>query len=376
MTETFLQNYGWVLISLLGGLVVALMFVMGANLHLGNYRLDAIRKKAVLKATGRRWIYALAALLVFGGAVYLAFPLFFRVFFVGARRLWELVLLTFVLQLIAYAVCNRNEKLLGSTFFCIVLMINGLLAPLLVGTAIGTFFLGAGFSVDWAVSPAAVHWASSGHGLELLGQPLALLLGLIHVCLSYLLGALYVIRVVDDHAVRKQLRRAVHIASVPLLVLSILWVILLLLHPGFSVNADGVVSMERYKYLLTVLHYRPVQVVFIVGALIFAQGLFVGVIKKSRRKGFWVTAGGTVVVVMGIFALAGFNGTSFFPSPDSLQSSLTVRNSAASPDTLQLLSWLSPLIPVDLVVLGYFWHRQGHKKKISIRGLLREPNKS
>lgn len=376
MTETFLQNYGWVLISLLGGLVVALMFVMGANLHLGNYRLDAIRKKAVLKATGRRWIYALAALVVFGGAVYFAFPLFFRVFFVGARRLWELVLLTFVLQLIAYAICNRNEKLLGSTFFCIVLMINGLLAPLLVGTAIGTFFLGAGFSVDWTVSPAAVHWASSGHGLELLGKPLALLLGVIHVCLSYLLGALYVIRVVDDHAVRKRMRRSVHIASVPLLVLSLLWVILLLLHPGFSVNADGVVSMERYKYLLTVLHYRPVQVVFIVGALIFALGLYFGVIKKSRRKGFWLTAGGTVVVVMGIFALAGFNGTSFFPSPDSLQSSLTVRNSAASPDTLQLLSWLSPLIPVAIVVLGYFWHRKDHKKKITIRGLLREANKS
>lgn len=376
MTETFLQNYGWVLISLLGGLVVALMFVMGANLHLGNYRLDAIRKKAVLKATGRRWIYALAALVVFGGAVYFAFPLFFRVFFVGARRLWELVLLTFVLQLIAYAVCNKNEKLLGSTFFCIVLMINGLLAPLLVGTAIGTFFLGAGFSVDWTVSPAAVHWASSWHGLELLRQPLALLLGVIHVCLSYLLGALYVIRVVDDHAVRKRMRRSVHIASVPLLVLSILWVILLLLHPGFSVNADGVVSMERYKYLLTVLHYRPVQVVFIVGALIFALGLYFGVIKKSRRKGFWLTAGGTVVVVMGIFALAGFNGTSFFPSPDSLQSSVTVRNSAASPDTLQLLSWLSPLIPVAIVVLGYFWHRKDHKKKITIRGLLREANKS
>lgn len=130
MTDIFLQKYGWVVVSLLGGLLVALMFVMGANLHLGNFRLDTLRKRAVLKATSRRWAYALAALVVFAGVIYFTFPLFFRAFFVGARRLWELVLVTFFLQLVAYIICNKNEKLLGSTFFCILLMINGFLAPL------------------------------------------------------------------------------------------------------------------------------------------------------------------------------------------------------------------------------------------------------
>lgn len=371
MTETFLQNYGWVVVSLLGGLLVALMFVMGANLHLGNFRLDALRKRAVLKATGRRWLYAVAALAVFAGVTYFTFPLFFRAFFLGARRLWELVLVTFLLQLVAYLLCDRNEKLLGSTPFCLFLMLIGLLTPLLAGTAIGAFFVGAGFTVDWTASPAAVAWGSPWRGLEMLFQGQAVLLGLIHVCLSYLLGALYVIRVVDDHAVRKQMRRSVHISSVPLLMLSFLWVILLMLKPGFSVDADGVVTQEEYKYLLTVLHYRPVQAVFLVGAALFALGLYFGVFTKSRRKGFWLTAGGTVVVVMGIFGLAGFNGTAFFPSLTDLPSSLTVRNSCAGADTMQLLFWLSPAVPLALIGFGYLWHRTDHRRKITVRGLQR-----
>ena len=372
MTEAFLQNYGWVIVSLLGGLLVALMFVMGANLHLGNFRLDTLRKRAILKATSRRWGYALASLVVFAGVSYVTFPLFFRAFFVGARLLWTLVLAVFVLQLIAYILCEKNDKLLGGTFFCVLLMLIGLLAPLLVGTAIGTFFTGAGFTVDWGASPAAVAWDSSWRGLEMLHQGQAVLLGLIHACLSFILGGLYVIRVVDDHAVRKSMRRSVRIASIPLLALSFLWAILLMLRRGFSVNSDGVVVMEKYKYLLTILHYRPVQLVLILGAVLFGVGLYFGVFTKSRRKGFWLTAGGTVIVVMGIFALAGFNGTAFFPSLTDLQSSLTVLNSAADADTLQLLFWLSPAIPLAIIGFGYLWHREDHKKKITVRRLLHE----
>lgn len=372
MTDIFLQKYGWVVVSLLGGLLVALMFVMGANLHLGNFRLDTLRKRAVLKATSRRWGYALASLVVFAGVSYVTFPLFFRAFFVGARLLWTLVLAVFVLQLIAYILCEKNDKLLGGTFFCVLLMLIGLLAPLLVGTAIGTFFVGAGFTVDWAASPAAVAWDSSWRGLEMLHQGQAVLLGLIHACLSFIIGGLYVIRVVDDHAVRKQMRRSVRIASIPLLVLSFLWAILLMLRRGFAVNAEGVVTMEKFKYLLTLLHYRPVQAVLILGAVLFALGLYFGVFTKSRRKGFWLTAGGTVIVVMGIFALAGFNGTAFFPSLTDLQSSLTVLNSAADADTQQLLFWLSPAIPLAIIGFGYLWHRTDHKKKITVRRLLHE----
>jgi cytochrome d ubiquinol oxidase subunit II len=206
----------------------------------------------------------------------------------------------------------------------------------------------------------------------MLRHPLAVLLGLVHVCLSILLGALYVIRVVDDHAVRKQMRRTVHILSVPLMTLSIVWVVFLMLRVGFSVNSDGVVSMEKYKYLMTVLHYRPVQAMFILGAVLFAGGLYFGVFTKSRRKGFWLTGAGTVFVVMGIFFLAGFNGTAYFPSLTDLQSSLTIQNSSADFGTLELLSWVSPIIPVAVIGLGWLWHRADHKKKITVRRMLRE----
>jgi cytochrome d ubiquinol oxidase subunit II len=138
------------------------------------------------------------------------------------------------------------------------------------------------------------------------------------------------------------------------------------------VNADGVVTTEKFKYLLTLLHYRPVQAVLIAGAALFALGLYFGVFTKSRRKGFWLTAGGTVIAVTGIFGLAGFNGTAIFPSLTDLQSSLTVLNSATDAETLQLLFWLSPAIPLALIGFGYLWHREDHKKKITVRRLLHE----
>ena len=373
MTETFLQNYGWVLVSLLGGLLVALMFVMGANLLLGSVNLDLLRKRAVFKAAGRKCGYAFLSLLAFGITLFLAFPVFFHTVFDSGCRVWMVLVAAFAAQWTSYAICCWTDgKLLGSAGYRILLMVIGFLAPFFLGTTIGTFFTGAEFTVDRSVTPAEGLWNGPWHGLEMLRHPQAVLLGLVHVCLSSLLGALYVIRVVDDHAVRKQMRRTVHILSVPLLVLSVVWVVFLMLRAGFSVNSDGVVSMEQYKYLMTVLHYRPVQVMFILGALLFAGGLYFGVFTKSRRKGFWLTGAGTVFVVMGIFFLAGFNGTAYFPSLTDLQSSLTIQNSSADFGTLELLSWVSPIIPVAVIGLGWLWHRTDHKKKITVRRMLRE----
>ena len=364
MTETFLQHYGWVLVSLLGGLVVTLVFILGANLHLGSFHLGRLQKQAVVKATGRKWIFAFAALVVFGGVVYAAFPLFFRVAFLGASWLWALLLVTFFIQLIAYVICNKSEKLLGSTFFCIILMINGFLAPLLVGTFLGSFFTGAGFTV----SRAAVTWGSPWHGLELLTQPFAVFMGLIVVCLSYILGGLYVIRVVNDHPVRKVMRRSIRNMAVPFLALSIAWFVFLLLRPGFSVDADGIVSMEEYKYFMNFMHHSLEVVQLFLGGLLLLVGLYFGVKRKSHRKGFWFTVAGTLLVVMGLFFLAGFHGTAYYPSVTSLQSSLTLQNSSADFNTLQSLSGFSLAIPVAIVGLGYVWHRVDHKRKVTVHG--------
>ena len=367
MTETFLLHYGWVLFSLLGGLLVTLMLLPGAQIHLVNYHLGTLQKRAVLKAAGRKWIFAFAALVVLGVTVYAAFPLFFRVAFWGARWLWGLLLVSLFILLIAYAVCSRTEKPLGSTFFCIILMVNGALAPLLVGTFIGSFFTGAGFHVNRAVVPATATWDSPLHGLELLTQPYAVFLGLAVVGLSYILGAMYVIRVVDDHPVRKVMRRSVRNMAVPFLALSIAWFVLLLLRPGFSVDADGIVSEEDYKYFMNFMHHSPEVVQFILGGLLLLAGFYFCIKKKSHRKGFWLTAAGTVLVVMGAFFLAGFHGTAYYPSLTNSQSSLTLLNSSAGFETLHSLFWISLLIPISVIGLGYVWHRVDHKKKVKVR---------
>ena len=367
MTETFLLHYGWVLFSLLGGLLVTLMLLPGAQIHLVNYHLGTLQKRAVLKAAGRKWIFAFAALVVLGVTVYAAFPLFFRVAFWGARWLWGLLLVSLFILLIAYAVCSRTEKPLGSTFFCIILMVNGALAPLLVGTFIGSFFTGAGFHVNRAVVPATATWDSPLHGLELLTQPYAVFLGLAVVGLSYILGAMYVIRVVDDHPVRKVMRRSVRNMAVPFLALSIAWFVLLLLRPGFSVDADGIVSEEDYKYFMNFMHHSPEVVQFFLGGLLLLAGFYFCIKKKSHRKGFWLTAAGTVLVVMGVFFLAGFHGTAYYPSLTNSQSSLTLLNSSAGFETLHSLFWISLLIPISVIGLGYVWHRVDHKKKVKVR---------
>ena len=370
MTETFLLHYGWVLVSLLGGLLVTLMLLQGAQIHLVNYRLGMLQKRAVLKAAGRKWIFAFVALVALGVTVYAAFPLFFRVAFWGARWLWGLLLVSLFIQLIAYAVCSRTEKPLGSTFFCIILMVDGTLAPLLVGTFIGSFFTGAGFHVNRAVVPATATWGSPLRGLDLLTQPYAVLLGLAVVGLSYILGAMYVIRVVDDHPVRKAMRRSVRNMAVPFLALSIAWFALLLLRPGFSVDADGIVSKEDYKYFMNFMHHSPEVVQFFLGGLLLLAGFYFCIKKKSHRKGFWLTAAGTVLVVMGVFFLAGFHGTAYYPSLTNAQSSLTLRNSSAGFETLHSLFWFSLLIPISVIGLGYVWHRVDHRKKVKVRRLV------
>ena len=366
MTETFLQHHGWVLVSLLGGLLVTLMLLLGANIHLVNYHLGTLQKRAVLKATGRKLLFVFAALVVFGVTVYAAFPLFFRVAFWGARWLWGLLLVTLFIQLIAYAVCSKTEKPLGSTFFCIILMLNGILAPLLVGTFIGSFFTGAGFYVNRTVSPATATWISSLRGLDLLTEPYAVLLGVIEVCLSYILGAMYVIRVVDDHPVRKVMRRSVRNMAVPFLLLGMVWFALLMLRPGYSVDADGIMSRESYKYFMNMLHNSPEMIQFTLGGLLLLAGFYFCIKKKSHRKGFWLTAAGALLVVMGVFFLAGFHGTAYYPSLSIPQSSLTLRNSSASFDTLHSLFWVSLLIPLSVIGLGYVWHRVDHKKKVTV----------
>ena len=367
MTYEFLQNYWWVLVSLLGGLLVALMFVQGANIHLLNPRLDSIQKRMILNSTGRKWELTFTTLVTFGGAFFASFPLFYSTSFGGAYWVWVLLLVTFVFQAVSYEFQNKKGNLLGVTGFRIALFANGVLAPFLVGTAVGTFFTGSGFTVDKAAianpaSPVISTWTSPWHGLEALGQGHAVLLGLTVVFLADVLGALYVLNNVDDHAVRKQMRRTLKVAAIPFLLLFVVWFLILMLKDGFSVDADdGIVSMEEYKYLQNFLHQRVVFFLVTAGVLLVLAGMYLSIFTK-RRRGFWFAFPGTVLVVMAVFFLAGFNGTAYYPSLTDLQSSLTIRNSSSSYFTLKVMSWVSLLIPFVVAYIAYAWHSMDRHK--------------
>lgn len=368
MSYTFLQNYWWCLIALLGGLLVFLMLVQGANVHLINGRLSDLQKRMIANSTGRKWELAFTTLVTFGGAFFASFPLFYSTSFGGAYWVWMLLLLTFVFQAVAYEFLHKKENILGVKGFRIALVANGFLAPFLVGTAVGTFFTGSPFTVNKTAimdlsAPVISTWNSPWRGLEALAQGHAVLLGLALVGLTVILGALYLIINIDDTETETQMRRTIKITAVPFLVIFLTWLGILLCREGFAVNELGVVSMEKYKYLHNLIQMPAVLVMFLVGVVGVLLGIWKGALTKSRC-GIWFGGIGTVLVVMAVFFIAGFNGTSYYPSNTDLQSSLTIVNSSSSRFTLQVMSIVSLLIPFVLAYIVYAW-RQMDKKKIT-----------
>ena len=366
MTYEFLQNYWWILISLLAGLLVALMFVQGANIHLVNKKLDDAQKRMILNATGRKWELTFTTLVTFGGAFFASFPLFYSTSFGGAYWVWVLLLVTFVFQAVSYEFYAKKENLLGMKGFRIALMANGILAPFLVGTAVGTFFTGSRFTVDKAAiadpsAPVISTWESAWHGLEALAQPHAVILGLTVFALAYLLGALYLLNRVDDTGVRKEMYEAIQRVFFPFVALLVAWVVLLLFRKGFAVGADGVVVMERGKYFANFLAMPAVLGMLLGGIVLVLIGLIRGGF-SHEQDGFWFAAPGTVLVVMAIFFVAGFNNTPYYPSITDLQSSLTIRNSSSSYFTLQVMSWVSLLIPFVVTYIVFAWRAMDRHK--------------
>ena len=368
MSYTFLQNYWWCLIALLGGLLVFLMFVQGANLHLVNRSLSDLQKRMVVNSTGRKWELAFTTLVTFGGAFFASFPLFYSTSFGGAYWVWMLLLITFVFQAVSYEFLHKKENLLGVQGFRTALVANGFLAPLIVGTAVGTFFTGSDFTVNKTAimdmaAPVISTWGSSWRGLEALAQPHAVLLGLTLVGLTTILGAQYLLNNIEDSDLENKMRKTIKIAAVPFLVCFLAWAGILLCREGFAVDAAGTVSMEKFKYLHNLLQMPVVLGMLLVGVVLVLASIWTGGFTSSR-KAIWAGGAGTVLVVMSVFFLAGFNGTAYYPSYADLQSSLTLANSSSSQFTLLVMSCVSLLIPFVLAYIVYAW-RQMDKKMIT-----------
>ena len=366
MSYEFLQNYWWCLISLLGGLLVFLMFVQGANLHLGNRALSDIQKRMILNSTGRKWELTFTTLVTFGGAFFASFPLFYSTSFGGAYWVWVLLLITFVFQAVSYEFQNKKENLLGVKGFRVALMVNGILAPFLVGTAVGTFFTGSDFTVNKVAitdpsSPVISTWGNGWHGLDALAHPHAVVLGATLVFLTSILGALYVLNNVEDKDIEAQMRRTIKLSVIPFLICFLGWTAFLLIRPGYAVDANGVVALENGKYLHNLLQMPVVLAMLLAGVVLVLVAIWKGGFTKSRC-GIWYGGIGTVLVVMAVFFLAGFNGTAYYPSFADLQSSLTIRNSSSSYFTLKVMSWVSLLIPFVVAYIAYAWHQMDRKK--------------
>ena len=366
ITYAFLQQYWWLIISILGGLLVFLLFVQGGNALIFPAGKTEEDKQLIVNSTGRKWEFTFTTLVLFGGAFFASFPLFYSTSFSGAYWVWVLLLITFVFQAVSYEFQNKVGNILGKTTFRIFLTINGCLAPLLIGTAVGTFFTGSRFIVDKnaaadALSPVISTWTGNWHGLEAVANPFNLGLGLTVMFLSICLGALYLLNNVDDNKLAEALRKKLRIAFVLFLLFLVPVLVLLVTMEGFAVAPDGTVSMEKGKYLHNFLEMPAVLAIFLAGAVLIVTGIVLTLARKSFRKGIWLTAPGTVLTVMALFIIAGLNGTAYYPSTADLQSSLTITNSCSSEFTLRTMSVVSLIIPFVIAYIAYAWYKLDSK---------------
>ena len=373
ITYTFLQQYWWFLIALLGGLLVFLLFVQGGNALIFLAGKNESERELIINSTGRKWELTFTTLVTFGGAFFASFPLFYSTSFGGAYWVWILILITFVFQAVSYEFQGKAGNLLGKNTFRIFLTLNGCLAPLLIGTAVGTFFTGSQFAVDKAAvgniaAPVISRWATQWHGLEAVANPFNVGFGLMVMCLAVSLGALYLINNIKNEKLATQLRRSLLISFLCFLLLFVYVVITLLTMDGFAVDANGEVFMEEYKYLHNFLQMPAVLAMFLVGAVLLVWGVVATLLKQRFSRGIWLAAPGTVLAVMALFMVAGYNNTAYYPSTYDLQSSLTLANSCSSEFTLRTMAVVSLIIPFVVAYIAYFW-RQMDKKSLTTEEL-------
>ena len=378
MTESiFYQEYWWFLVSLLGGLLVFLLFVQGGNALLFHLGKNEAERKMIVNSTGRKWEFTFTTLVTFGGAFFASFPLFYSTSFGGAYWLWMIILFSFVLQAVSYEYQNKQGNVLGKNTYRAFLVLNGVVGPFFLGCAVATFFTGAEFTVNkdqmlLEAMPVISVWNNSLHGLEALGNVWNVLLGLAVVLLSRILGALYLINNISDVMIDGRARRVVLWNAPVFVVLFLIFVIRLFLTDGFAVDPNnGTVFMEPYKYWNNLLDMPGVAAVFVLGVVAVLIGVAATLLRPNFKKGIWWTGAGSVLAVLGLLLLAGYNNTAYYPSLTDLQSSLTLANSCSSDFTLKTMSVVSILIPFVLAYIFYAW-RSIDKKKIDAKEMEEE----
>lgn len=360
MTYDFLQHYWWFIISLLGALLVFLLFVQGANSMIFQLGKTEEECRMLINSTGRKWEFTFTTLVTFGGAFFASFPLFYSTSFGGAYWVWVLILFTFIIQAISYEFQNKAGNLFGVRTFQTGLIINGILGPLLLGGAVATFFTGSNFIVEKGnitdfMQPVISHWANGSRGLDVLLNPWVVIFGISVVFLARILGTLYINNNVNDDIIRGRVRKQLLVNTVLFLLFFLPFLIVTLVGEGYAVNEAGVIVMEPMKYLNNLLAMWPLAIILLVGVVLLLFGIVKTVLKPEYVRGIWPAGIGVVLVVLVLFLIAGWNNTAYYPSTAELQSSLTLQNSSSSEFTLKAMFYVSFLVPFVLAYIVYAW---------------------
>lgn len=371
MEYTFLQQYWWFLVSLLAALLVFLLFVQGGQSMLYTIGKTEEDKKLIINSLGRKWEFTFTTLVTFGGAFFASFPLFYSTSFGGAFYVWMAILMVFVIQAVAYEFRSKAGNFLGTKTYDAFLFINGCIAPLLTGVAVGTFFTGSQFTVDFAnignlapgQSTAISQWGTPWRGLEAVLDYRNLALGLAVLFLARSLGLLYFLNNIDDAEIRRSSRMSLWIEAPAFVIFFLIFLVSILLSEGWAINENGHIVMENYKYFNNLMAMPVVLIMLLVGVVSVLWGFFIALIKKSKA-GIWLSGIGTILAVLALLLTVGYNNTSYYPSLIDLDSSLTIYNSSSSEFTLSVMSIVSLMIPF---VGGYIWYvwRAMNRKSIT-----------
>ena len=359
ISQLFLQHYWWIIVSILASLLVFLMFVQGGQSLIFSLPQNSIQKTMIVNTLGRKWEFTFTTLVTFGGAFFASFPLFYATSFGGAYWVWIAILFSFTIQAIAYEFRSKPDNVLGQKTFDIFLFLNGSLGPFLIGVAVATFFTGAMFSLNMMNQ---VQWATPWYGLEALMNIRNLSLGFAVLFLARINGLLYIINTLEDEELFRRSGKALIANSVPFLIFFLFFVISLLFSKGFAADPiTGTISVEKYKYIHNFIQMPVVLIIFLTGVAGVLYGIGIALLRKSY-SGIWFTGVGTILSVFSLFLIAGFNGTSFYPSLFDLQSSLTIKNASSSMFTLKTMMYVSFIIPVVIAYIWYAWKAINNNK--------------
>jgi len=359
LSHLVLQQYWWLIISLLGAILVFLLFVQGGQTLIYTLGKTEMERRLLVNSLGRKWEFTFTTLVTFGGAFFASFPLFYSTSFGGAYWVWMLILFAFIIQAVSYEYRSKPNNFLGAKTFEVFLFINGALGTILLGISVATFFTGSEFSVN---EMNFSKWEGAARGLELALNPHNLSLGLAVFFLARVLAILYFMNNVDEDNIISRTKKQLIYNSIPFVIFFLTFVIWLMFIDGFAYDPiSKKVSYESYKYLHNFLQMPLVLIVFLIGVVLVLFGIGKSIFKTSTN-GIWFSGVGTVLTVLALFLLAGFNNTAFYPSTFDLQSSLTIENASSSKYTLKAMSYVSLMVPFVIAYIWYAWKAINNKK--------------